>query len=382
MIKFEPLQVIFYLLLIALNTLNFITYISVSLQVTLHTIILVYLGSLHSIRLYAKEVKNEDEGVEKMTQKDAWLFPVFGSATLFGIFLLFKYFDKANINVFFHVYFSFIGTYVIASFLYNRLSYSLASLRSNVVFTVPQIKFLSDKPSQVDALFLLCFTISIVPGITYYFTKYYQLNNLMGIAFCLFGIENIMLGSFKVGFILLSLLFFYDIYWVFFTPVMVTVAKNLEGPIKLMFPKMFDWSEPKDFNMIGLGDIVIPGIFVALMLRYDYLRTLARCRKEMRTVEEDVNKNAVVLFNCRNFRTFIWTFVGYTLGILTTLAIMNFFMKAQPALLYLVPGCLVGSMLTALFSRGFNDLWNFDEENVLVELGIQEKKEEKQDKQS
>ena len=31
-------------------------------------------------------------------------------------------------------------------------------------------------------------------------------------------------------------LFFYDIYWVFFTPVMVGVAKNIDGPIKLLFP--------------------------------------------------------------------------------------------------------------------------------------------------
>jgi minor histocompatibility antigen H13 len=30
------------------------------------------------------------------------------------------------------------------------------------------------------------------------------------------------------------LLFFYDIFWVFGTEVMVTVAKNLDGPIKLL----------------------------------------------------------------------------------------------------------------------------------------------------
>jgi minor histocompatibility antigen H13 len=90
----------------------------------------------------------------------------------------------------------------------------------------------------------------------------------LGIAFSIFGIENIMLGKFKVGFILLGLLFFYDIFWVLGTPVMVEVAKNLDGPIKLMFPKEIkDMYELKDFNMIGLGDIVIPGIYVALMIR-------------------------------------------------------------------------------------------------------------------
>lgn len=31
-------------------------------------------------------------------------------------------------------------------------------------------------------------------------------------------------------------LFFYDIFWVYGTDVMVTVAKSLEAPIKLQFP--------------------------------------------------------------------------------------------------------------------------------------------------
>ena len=49
---------------------------------------------------------------------------------------------------------------------------------------------------------------------------------------------------------------------------MVTVAKSFNVPIKLVFP--VDWnSEPPKYNMLGLGDIVIPGIFIALCLKYD-----------------------------------------------------------------------------------------------------------------
>ena len=39
------------------------------------------------------------------------------------------------------------------------------------------------------------------------------------------------------GALLLCGLFFYDIFWVFGTPVMVTVAKSLDAPIKLVFPR-------------------------------------------------------------------------------------------------------------------------------------------------
>ncbi len=39
------------------------------------------------------------------------------------------------------------------------------------------------------------------------------------------------------GALLLTGLFFYDIFWVFGTPVMVSVAKSLDAPIKLLFPR-------------------------------------------------------------------------------------------------------------------------------------------------
>ena len=71
------------------------------------------------------------------------------------------------------------------------------------------------------------------------------------------------------GALLLSGLFFYDIFWVFGTPVMVTVAKSLDAPIKLLFPRAGAAAGESPFAMLGLGDIVIPGIFVALCLRYD-----------------------------------------------------------------------------------------------------------------
>jgi minor histocompatibility antigen H13 len=76
------------------------------------------------------------------------------------------------------------------------------------------------------------------------------------------------LGSFQVGFMLLWLLFFYDIFWVYGTDVMVTVAKNLDIPIKLVFPYVNAAGESK-FSMLGLGDIVIPGVFVSICLKYD-----------------------------------------------------------------------------------------------------------------
>lgn len=56
-----------------------------------------------------------------------------------------------------------------------------------------------------------------------------------------------MMGGCHVsGALLLSGLFFYDIFWVFGTPVMVTVAKSLDAPIKLVFPRAGSIPPPKD----------------------------------------------------------------------------------------------------------------------------------------
>ena len=52
---------------------------------------------------------------------------------------------------------------------------------------------------------------------------------------------------------------------------MLTVAKNVDAPIKLQFPRDLS-TDPKQFSILGLGDIVIPGIFMSLCLRFDVLK--------------------------------------------------------------------------------------------------------------
>lgn len=57
-------------------------------------------------------------------------------------------------------------------------------------------------------------------------------NNLLGLAFAVNGVELLALNNVATGVTLLGGLFFYDVFWVFGTDVMVTVAKSFEAPIK------------------------------------------------------------------------------------------------------------------------------------------------------
>lgn len=359
LLKGEPFRNIALLLLIALTILGRFVYMHVFLQVGLHTCLLVYIGCVNSAKIYDTKKEND---IETMTQKDAYMFPVIGSCVLFGLFLVFKFLNKDYVNILFHVYFSVVGLYTIACILYEKLSNFSAfeKLIKTEAFEIPAIPYVMEKPSKLNRLDIFCFLLATPIGVAYFLYKNWTLNNIFGIAFSIFGIENLMLGQFKVGFILLGLLFFYDIFWVFGTPVMVTVAKNLDGPIKLMFPKNLEsitnGVSPTDFNMIGLGDIVIPGVFVALMLRYDMSNFFR------------ANKNREMEFSLKNNKYFLATMTGYALGIVFTLAIMAIFKAAQPALLYLVPGCLGSCLLLAFLEGKVKNLWEFEEESLVKEL--------------
>lgn len=53
------------------------------------------------------------------------------------------------------------------------------------------------------------------------------------------------------------------------------MAKSFDGPIKLLFPRVLAVpaaSIKGEFSLLGLGDIVIPGLFVGLLLRFDTKR--------------------------------------------------------------------------------------------------------------
>ncbi|CAJ0763548.1 1884_t:CDS:2, partial [Entrophospora sp. SA101] len=149
------------------------------------------------------------------------------------------------------------------------------------------------------------------------------------------AIQMLSLDSFKTGMILLSGLFFYDIFWVFGTEVMITVAKSFDAPIKVVWPKQLLGLQPNEalqFTMLGLGDIVIPGIYVALCLRFDHNLHLKR-----NPTAKKYSKFSTPYFNS--------CFTSYILGLITTIVVMHTFKAAQPALLYLSPACIISVLM-------------------------------------
>ena len=125
----------------------------------------------------------------------------------------------------------------------------------------------------------------------------------------------------------------------------------LDGPIKILFPRSLDLTEDGNYNLalLGLGDIVIPGFFIAMMLRFDAHNAKVPA----------IPTNRHFSFPKPYFNSCLF---AYILGLGTTLFIMIYFKHAQPALLYLVPACLLSTLLCALVRGEINDLFKYSEE--------------------
>jgi len=117
--------------------------------------------------------------------------------------------------------------------------------------------------------------------------------------------------------------------------------------------------------MLGLGDIVIPGIFVALSLRYDYY--VACCKSS--TPSPNPRSSYPTPY-------FTSTLVAYIIGLTTTIVVMHSFKAAQPALLYLSPACVGAVALTAWARGEWRAVWGWEDGEEEREEEVQEKEKE------
>ena len=155
-------------------------------------------------------------------------------------------------------------------------------------------------------------------------------------------------------------LFFYDVFWVFGTDVMVSVATKFDAPIKLLFPRALATEDTSVvLQMLGLGDIVMPGLFIALLLRFDFHRAFHSKLKSIKDKKQIQQMRETLRFDKSYFNMCI---LFYTLGLVATVWVMHTFKHAQPALLYLVPACVGAALLTGIARGELKALLAYEEE--------------------
>ncbi|KAL4912217.1 signal peptide peptidase-domain-containing protein [Aspergillus aurantiobrunneus] len=405
-----------------------------------------------------EEHQDDDQKMEGLAPSDALMLPLTAGATLGGLYMVIKWAGADLLNKVLGFYFSQMGIFFAMAFVKDALSVSRSFVfprnytrgrqawkprPSERIFavvhnsTTPQV--VDVRPSPLPGIFgsiplpgfvlktlwtcrevlywraklrvhahrVLHFECSLgaldilssllsLPAVAYFtfVSKPWWLTNFLGFSFCYGTLQLMSPSTFVTGSFILGSLFFYDIYFVYFTPLMVTVAKKLDVPIKLLFPRPPPPSEAPDtvsLAMLGLGDIIIPGMMVGLALRFDlYLYYKAKgilkaqSEGEVSGFVKPVYQSATGGWGERfwsptmrpnepeleppylDARSFPKTYfrasiVGYTLGMITTLAVMQIFDHAQPALLYLVPGILLSLWGTALIKGHIREMWEFSD---------------------
>jgi signal peptide peptidase-like protein 2B len=268
-----------------------------------------------------------DAEAGEMKLSTTFAFVVVASCSLLLIF----YFMKA-MEVLVTILFSFLSTLALGALIYPYVDYH-TDYRFAEEKTIP---VLGEVPMLAIILSPVCGGVTLA----WLITKWWILNNILAFSLIVFFLTSVRLSSLKVGASLLSLAFFYDIFWVFISGdifgknVMVTVATGLNVPIKMLIPLVYPHGPHASFTLIGLGDIVLPGLMVCFALRFDATKDL-----EWRT------------------GYFAAAIAGYAVGLTMCEIVVGTLHVAQPAMIYLVPGVL-GSMCLMAHKRGeLPDLW-------------------------
>ncbi|KAJ2702426.1 hypothetical protein FB645_004287 [Coemansia sp. IMI 203386] len=307
------------------------------------------------------EDEDEDE-TEAVSTKDAYMFPVYGSASLFSLYLVFKYLNPEWVNYLLSGYFALIGTGAL-----TQVGAHIVKGVTGLKLPLYHLSLVHRGEKQFDVRFTnlhvgLAAVATALVGV-YLWSKNWVISNLLGLAFSFCGLYLIRLDSFKTGMIMLAGLFLYDIFWVFGTEVMVSVAKMSDVPIKVVFPKdLFPADGALKMTMLGLGDIIVPGVFLGLCLRFDRHQFLARLgyAKDKPLPAALNGRRKGFAFPTPYFNACM---AAYVAGLATTISVMHVFKAAQPALLYLSPACILSVVITALTRGELSQVLGYSEES-------------------
>lgn len=224
------------------------------------------------------------------------------------------------------------------------------------------------------------------------YTFYWMSQDILGACMCIVFLSIVQINSIQVATIMLTVSFFYDIFFVFVTPyifkgesVMVTVATSggpptkdplwcekypsddgCQGgdPLPMLFavPRLFDYYGGS--SLLGLGDIVckcsivvcsneynamltfffisVPGLLLSFAARFDAAKALVGLASGGN--RQQVTAIRGIWDSARRGYYFVPLVIAYAVGLMMANVAVYVMEMGQPALLYLVP-CTLGTMI-------------------------------------
>lgn len=342
------------------------------------SILLIVYGSFRSLNLEQENREKDKEkdkqygtttdgesNVQTIDACQAAFLPIGASASLLIMFLFFD-----SLQMVFAICTAVLATVAFAFLLLPMSQYLIrpCSTGQKISFGVC---------GRFTAAEILSFFLSFMLVCIWVLTGHWLLMDALGMGLCVAFIALVRLPSLKVSTLLLVGLLVYDVFWVFFSSyifsanVMVKVAtRPAENPVglfakklhlsgfmrdapklslpgKLVFPSIQNSSH---FSMLGLGDIVMPGLLLCFVLRYDAYKKTQTNSVEAGVPPPPTYVHRVTYFHC--------SLIGYFLGLLTATVSSEVFKAAQPALLYLVPFTLLPLLTMAYLKGDLRRMWS------------------------
>ena len=217
------------------------------------------------------------------------------------------------------------------------------------------------------------------------------IQDALAVSVCVTLLGMVQVPNLKVASLLLGCAFFYDIFFTLLTPmlfgssIMVAVASGSasedssdtiedenycekypeddacvasELPMMLYMPAFLTWDTDND-AMLGLGDIVLPGLLLVWAARYD-LRRYGSLYTER-----------------AGNGYFPMIAAGYAIGLCLAMVVMEATGMGQPALMYIVPCTLVPVLMRSMNSGTLPELWEGLPPMKSIGLLLDEQEQEK-----
>lgn len=213
------------------------------------------------------------------------------------------------------------------------------------------LPFLRSRPQYKNLILLaLCAAVAIFWAIQRHASYAWIIQDILGYTFCINIMKTVNFPNLKICTVMLVLLFFYDIFFVFITPlltsngdsIMVKVATGGDSKTHEQLPMVF--KVPRlaiglasdcqlQDSLLGFGDIIIPGLLVCHNHAFD-----------LRVKSKKVY--------------YISTMIAYSVGLIITFVALAVMKVGQPALLYIVPCILITTYVIGLIRGEVKMLWS------------------------
>ncbi|ELT89507.1 hypothetical protein CAPTEDRAFT_108818 [Capitella teleta] len=323
----------------------------------------VILGSIWSGKVRQKLSGDSGAGEEGEEEEDDQTGDLDVSPTTLMVFVVLMCGMLVSLYFFYdYLVYVLIGLFVVASSTSMYAVLKLALIRMPCIGTckIPEnrIPLLKTRPEiRRIILFLLCLAFGIFWAVERHESYAWILQDILGIFFCINMMKTIRMPSFKACTVLLCMLFVYDIFFVFITPlftksgesIMVDVATGGSShsgemlPMVLKVPRFMLRPETRactlPHSLLGFGDILVPGLLVSYNFGFD-----------------------LIVGSSKTY--FIVSAIGYGLGLITTFIALALMATGQPALLYLVPFTLLPTLVVAVKRKEVKRLWEGPEYGV------------------